>query len=260
MAEESTGATTGQDAGAEQGIAGTNFKSQEELAAAYIKESDQRANLEKKLGEQGSELGTLRKVVESLATQQKAAPAEPVKPAGPDYDAEIAGVEKQLEDIDPMADDFPKKQRELISKLTKLTAKAQHEKTLNAAGELMKKELSTRDAQAQTKAFHEANPTFSTPEMQMRIKDFLANDKSGMHDALSAFREIERDDIAQEASLLKQQNEEMRQRLELAKGKEETGKVIVKGQSPAAVTKPGKVTGKDLDAGMLAALRAAKGA
>jgi hypothetical protein len=147
----------------------------------------------------------------------------------------------------------------LISKLTSLTAKAQHEKTLNAAGELMKNELSARDVQAQTKAFHEANPTFSTPEMQARINEYIANDKTGMSDPLSAFREIQRDDIAAEATALKQQNEEMRKVLELAQGKKETGKVIVKGQSPAAVTKTGKVTGKDLDAGMLAALQAAKG-
>lgn len=242
----------------EQGIAGTNFKTPEELAAAYQSEISQRSNLEKKLGEQGSELGTLRKVVESFAAQ-KATPAEPAKPAGPDYDAQIAEVEMQLENIDPMADDFPKKQRGLISKLTKLTALSQHEKTLNAAGELMKKELSDRDAKAQTEAFHKANPEFNTPEMQARIKDFIAADKTGMHDPLSAFYQIQRDDLSAQSQELAAQNAEMKRVLDLAKGKDETGKVIVKGQSPAAVTKPGKVTGKDLDAQMMAALKAAKG-
>lgn len=242
----------------DKGIAGTGFKTPEELAAAFIKEQGQRTNLEKKLGEQGSELGSTRKQAETLAntlkevlTKKEAA----AKPAGIDYDTELAGVQKQIQDLDPMTEGYQKTLSDLVAKATKLAATSQHEKTLNAAGEMMKKELSDRDVKAQTKAFHDANPTFNTPEMQARIKEYLANDRTGMSDPLVAFREIERDDARAQLKQISDQNAEMQRALDLTKGKNETGKVIVKGQSPQAVTKqPTNLTGKDRDAAMAEAL------
>ena len=119
----------------------------------------------------------------------------------------------------------------------------------------MKKELSDRDQKAQTKAFYDANPTFNTPEMQGRIKDYLANDRTGMSDPLVAFREIERDDARAQLKQISDQNAEMQRALDLVKGKNETGKVIVKGQSPQGVTKqPNNLTGRDRDAAMAEAL------
>jgi hypothetical protein len=246
----------------DKGIAGTGFKTPEDLAAAFIKEQGQRTNLEKKLGEQGSELGSTRKQAETLANALKEVLTKkeaPTKPAGPDYDTEIAGVQKEIQSLDPMADGYQKTLSDLVAKATKLAAISQHEKTLNAAGEMMKKELSDRDVKAQTKVFYDANPTFNTPEMQTRIKDYLANDKTGMSDPLVAFREIERDDARAQLKQVSEQNAEMQRALDLTKGKNETGKVIVKGQSPAAVTKPqANLSGKDLDAAMAAALVASR--
>lgn len=68
--------------------------------------------------------------------------------------------------------------------------------------------------------------------------------------------EIQRDEIAVETKRLMDENAEYKKRLNLAKGTEETGKVIVKGQSPGQSTQQPKATGKDLDAGMMAALKA----
>jgi hypothetical protein len=242
----------------DKGIAGTGFKTPEELAAAYVKEQGQRSNLEKKLGEQGSELGSTRKQAETLAntlkevlTKKEAA----TKTAGPDFDTEIARVQKEIQDLDPMADGYQKTLSTLVSKATQLAARSQHEKTLNAAGEMMKKELSDRDQKAKTKAFYDANPTFNTPEMQARIKEYLANDRTGMSDPLVAFREIERDDARAQLKQISDQNAEMQRALDLTKGKNETGKVIVKGQSTQTVTNPQtNLTGKDRDAAMAEAL------
>jgi hypothetical protein len=71
-----------------------------------------------------------------------------------------------------------------------------------------------------------------------------------MHDPMSAFFQLQRDDVAVENQRITAENAEMKKILDLQKGKDETGKVIVKGQSPQQVTKHQKVTGKDLDAGM----------
>jgi len=244
---------TAEQGAEDKGIAGTGFRTPEELAAAYIKEQGQRTHLERKIGEQGNELGTLRKIAENLSSSKKEPAA--AKPQGPDYDTEIAGVQKQIQDLDPMADGYQKTLSDLVTKATKLSAISQHEKTLNAAGEMMKKELTERDIKAQTKAFHDANPTFNTPEMQARIKEYVANDRTGMADPLSAFREIERDDARAQLKQISDQNAEMQRALDLTKGKAETGKVIVKGQSTQAATKqPTNLTGKDRDAAMAEAL------
>jgi len=168
-------------------------------------------------------------------------------------------VEDQIQKLDPMAADYQKTLASLVSKSQKLAAADQHGKTLSAAAELMKKELSERDVKAAHDRFYADNPTFNTPEMQAKIKEYIAKDPTGMSDPLSAFREIERDEIAAKAKALAEENAEYKKLIDLNKGKDEAGKVIVKGQSPGqSPTPPQKVTGKDLDAGMKAALEKVK--
>ena len=250
--EETTGNVAGELTLDENGfIPGTNYKSIPDLIKGH-------SELKGKFDAQGNELGKVRGQAETLATVLKETVGKkeaPAKPAGPDYDTEISGVQKEIQSLDPMADGYQKTLSDLVAKATKLAAISQHEKTLNAAGEMMKKELSDRDTKAQTKAFYDANPTFNTPEMQTRIKDYLANDRTGMSDPLVAFREIERDDARMQVKQISEQNAEMQRALDLTKGKNETGKVIVKGQSPTAATKqPTSLTGKDRDAAMAEAL------
>jgi hypothetical protein len=248
-------------ANADEGIGGTPFKTPEELASGYL-------NLQKKFGEQGNELGTVKKDHESLKGQTETlanllkenlgkgggdkkgtAKEEPTV----DYGTELAAVEKQIQELDPMADGYQKTLAGLVSKTNKLTAQQTKEEVLKATHGVMTKELGERDVKAAHQKFFDANPTFNTPEMQQKIKEYIAKDPSGMSDSLSAFREIQRDEALAQSKQLSDENTEYKKRLDLAKGTEETGKVIVKGQPPAPSNKP-KATGKDLDAGMKAAL------
>lgn len=234
-------------------IAGTNYKSVPEMIKAH-------GELKSKLDAQGNEIGTLRKAVDSLSAKKETPAAAPTKTDAPDYDAEIASVNEQIAKLDTMDDKFGEKQAKLISTLTNLTAKAIHERTLNAAGELMKKELSTRDQKAALDKFHADNPDFKTPETQAEIDEFLANDRSGMHDKFSAYFKIQADKAMAAVAEQTTKNAEMQRALDLANGKAETGKVIVKGQSPQNVTKqPTNLTGKERDAAMLEALKATRG-
>jgi hypothetical protein len=240
------------------GIGGTGFKSPEELASGY-------QSLMKKLGEQGNELGSLRKEKETLGghaetlasiLKEQLTKSQAVVEPKTNYDAELSTVEQEIQKLDPMTADYSRSLSALVSKSNRLSALAQHEKTLAEAGNLMKKELSDRDVKSSQKAFHDENPTFNTPEMQAKIKEYIAKDKTAMHDPLSAFFQIQRDEVSSQASQLAKENEDMRKLLELNKGKEEAGKVVVKSQGTAPAVKPGKVTGKDLDAGMMARLQA----
>lgn len=252
-------------AGTEEGIAGTSFKTIEELAAAYQGKSQEHQNLEKKLGEQGSELGKLRGQAETLATilkenLTKGKQSEtPKTPLPVDYDAEVKATKKELQGLDPMDDQFNTKHADLVDKLAKIAALSQHEKTLGMASEMLKKELGERDVRAAQKAFFDANPTFNAPEMQAKIQEYIAKDTTGMSDSLSAFREIERDEAIVRATEMEKENAEYKKLIELNKGKLESGKVITSGEGISQQkTKPLKVTGKDLDAGMMAALNTAR--
>jgi hypothetical protein len=244
MEAQNTNVNDGGQTAEPTGLEGTPFKSGEEAAKGYL-------NLKALHDSQANELGTLRKFAETVAPivqqhmNKSEAPA--AAPKGPDYETEILTVQQKIQELDPMSDNYQKELAGLLATSNKLVAKAQHEKTLMTAQELFKKELSDRDAKAARAEFNKNNPSFSAPDMQARIKDFLANDKTGMHDPMSAYFQLQKDDLAAE-------NAEMKKILELQKGKGETGKVIVKGQGPQQPTKQPKATGKDLDAGMAAVL------
>jgi type II secretory pathway component GspD/PulD (secretin) len=212
------------------------------------------------LDRQGNELGSMRKQMDSLtealkgATAKTAAPDKPTAPTS-DYSTMIADVQKEIKSLDPMADGYNEKLAGLIQKNAALVAKEQHEKTLSAATAVFKQELDERDVKATHKAFLDRNPSFNTPEMQARIKEYLAKDDTGMADPLAAYYQIQRDETATALEAEKAEKADLIKRLELAEGKNKTGTVITKGQSPGVGAKPQKVTGKDLDAGMMAALQ-----
>lgn len=249
-----------------------SWKTKEEAVEGF-------ANMQKKMGEQGNEVGALRKQLEynqqlinELQTKT-ATPAQPAKPEGPDYGAEIEGVHKELssiqskiEGLDPVDEGYSKELSSLLKQSSKLQAKstalaaqAARMEAINAAKELFKKELDERDIQSTHRAFHEKNPDFNTPEMQARIREYLANDTTGMSDPLVAYREIQRDDAMEKATQLEAESAELRQLLKLKKGADETGTVIAGGQT-VPPTKPPKARGADLDRGMAEALQRAKAA
>ncbi len=233
-------------------IPGTTYKTIEDVAKALTEKDQLIARHGNELGALRAEKNTLLQTIEKLSSGGGKAP-EPKEPQGPTYEAEIAGVDKAIDKLDPMSDNYQSELRNLIAKRTELVASLQHEKTLSAASEIFKKELNERDIKNTQQRFLEENPSFNTPEMQARIREYIAKDKTGMSDALSAFREIERDDARAELQRLAEEKAELEKMLNLQKGKNSTGKVIVKGQSPQD-HKQQKVTGKDLDAGMMEAL------
>ena len=247
-------------------IPGTSYKSAAELLKGHTE-------LKGKFDAQGNELGTIRKEHDGLKTQAetlatvlkdtltKGAGSGTATPAKVDYATELTAVEKEIQTLDPIAPDYQKSLAGLVAKSNRLAALDQHEKTLGAAGEMMKKELGERDVKAAQDQFLKENPTFNTADMQAKIKAYIAKDKTGMSDPLSAFREIQRDEIAVEVTKLAEENAEMKRLIDLNKGKDEAGKVIVKGAGPGQLpVKTPKATGKDLDVGMKAALAAANAA
>lgn len=236
-------------------IKGTNYKSVTDLLKGH-------GELKTKFDSQGAELGQLRTQSQTLAESLKealvtakggddkggaAVPAPGEKAA--EYEAKAADAEGQLAKLDPMADDFTAKQAKLVKEISNYSALAQHEKTLAAAGDLFKTELTKRDSTAAKSKFLKDNPSFNTSEMQTRIKDFMANDETGMHDQMSAFFAIQAADAAQQAQTTTTELEEARKLLDLKKGEEKVGKVYTKGQAPGPTPAPTRLAGKDADAG-----------
>lgn len=254
------------DAGAGVGdgfIPGTTFKTPEELARGY-------SELKSLHDRQANELGQIRKdhdglksQAETLATilkenltkgQGVVSPANADKIV--DYAKEMTGVEEQIQALDPMSPDYQRSLAALVAKSNRLSALDQHQKTLSAAGEMMRKELGDRDVKAAHETFRRENPDFDTPEMQTKIQDYISKDKTGMSDPLSAFREIQRDQATAEVARLLKENTEYKKLVDLNKGKDEAGKVVVKAQGTGLPpVKTSKATGKDLDAGMANVLK-----
>ena len=244
-------------------IPGTTFKSANDLAQGYV-------NLKEKFDAQGNEIGIIRKDYDGLKSQTETLATalkekltadnlntSKIKSNEIDYEAEISKVEEQIQTLDPIAPDYQKTLASLVSKSNKLSAAAQHEKTMQEAGRLFKDELTERDIKSSQSKFFEMNPSFNTPEMQKQIKAYIAKDTTGMTDAISAFREIERDTIAAKAQATEAENAEMKRLLELNKGKNSAGIVVTDGQTGGAISKGShkKVTGQDLNNGMLNALQ-----
>ena len=241
-------------------IPGTNYKSVSDLIKGH-------AELKSAFAKQGNELGQVRGQAQTLAESLKEAltkgdttkgTVEPADKAS-EYEAKIADIETQISKLDPMDENVMEKQAKLYREMNKYTALAQHEKTLGAAKGFFKEELAARDSVASQQKFLDENKDFNTPEMQTRIKDFLAQDRTGMHDNMSAYFAIKAADAAQIAAAATTERDQIKEILKLQHGKDSTGKVIPKGQSPGTVTNPQRVTGEEADAGAKAALAAVRG-
>lgn len=239
-------------------IPGTTYKSVDEFVKGH-------GELKTKFDAQGNELGQLRGQAQTLAESLKEAlttkggdKGAATPPAGGDkaaeYEAKVTDLEGQLAKLDPMDEGFTAKQAKLVKEISNFSAMAQHEKTLAAAGDLFKTELNKRDTTAAQQKFLDDNPSFNTPEMQTRIKEFLAKDRSGMHDNMSAFFALQAADALQASQTATTELEEAKKLLDLKKGEGKVGKVYVKGQPPGPTPAPTRTTGKDADAGALDAL------
>ena len=222
-------------------------------------------NLQGKLSEQGNETGMLRKQFEEsqmllsdlqakIEAGEKTSKQETSSLEEDTIRKEQEKIDKKIEELDPVEEGYTPKLIALIRKSNALAAERQHAKTLAAATEKFKSELDERDVRSAHQLFEKENPDFKTPEMQARIREYIANDKTGMSDALVAYREIQRDEAARKAKELADQNEELMKRLNLKKGTDETGTVILKSQGTQGQTTQPKTTGAARNAGMQAAL------
>ena len=221
--------------------------------------------LQGKLSEQGNEANTLRRQVEDGQMQlgEMQAKIEAGEEAGREKasDKEAEGIKseqakitKEIDALDPVDEGYSKKLTALIGKSNALAAKGQHKATLDAATAAFRNELDERDVRSAHQSFDGANPDFRSPEMQARIQERIAQDTTGMTDALVAYREIQRDDFASQNSELSTQNEELMKRLNLKEGTDETGTVILKSQGSQEPKPKTKTVGAERNAGMQAAL------
>jgi hypothetical protein len=244
-------------------IPGTTFKTVEELAKGFQETKADHGRISNEYGNLKKDHEGLKLQAQTLADTLKDTLGKGKEPAktdtGVDFDKEITTALAELKKLDSMKEDFTERQAELVGKITDLKTEKVKNVVLSEAGKLFQEELKNRDVKTSQKEFLKNNPTFNTPEMQKRINDYIANDPTGMHDKMSAFFALEKEDLAAERDSLKQTNAEMQKALDLQKGKDTTGKVIVKGQSPGQVTHTPKLTGKDLDNAMADALRKQRG-
>ena len=160
--------------------------------------------------------------------------------------------------LDSADENYNKDMLSLMNKSNTLSRKAQHEETMAAATSAFKKELDERDTKSTHNAFYRDNPDFNTPEMQMQIKEQLANDQTGMSDPLVAYREIQRDVAMGKATQLEEENAELKRLANVSEGAQKTGKVVVTDGQSATPTPQPKLSGADLDKAMLDALQNVK--
>ena len=217
-------------------------------------------NLSSMAGNQANELGTMKQQLQFFQKQlegaqqgkQQAQPKQEA-PAGPDYGKELKVIEKQMQELDPDEPDYHKQLSKLWTASNQIVSQQATQAALSAAQQEFKAALDERDVQTMHKNFYRDNPDFSTPDMQMRIQDYLANDQTGMSDPVVAYREIQRDDAMAKVAEYEKSIAEKDRLLSLKKGEEATGKVVTKGQSTQQQTKQPKVKGADLKRGMMEA-------
>ena len=265
MSQDAAGTTNaGQEAGTagqEAGTAGAKDTKEPYLGSWETKEAAAEGlkNLQTKLSEQGNETGALRKQLEHgqllmQEMQQRLQTAETAQKSKPTHGDDTANeqdqIAKQIADLDPVDEGYSAKLMSLINKSNAIAAKKTQEAVLAAATETFRKELDERDIKSTHQAFLKANPEFSTPEMQMRINEYISRDSTGMSDPLVAYREIQRDDAATEAKRLTEQNAELQKLLSLKKGTDGTGTVIKSGQGDQSKTKKPIVKGAERNKGM----------
>lgn len=222
-------------------------------------------SMKKLFDQQANELGTLRKQTEFLqrtleqSKSQQTAKAEPQKPQGPDYDKELTVLQDQIAQLDPDEPSYHKDLSKLITQSNRMAAHQATQVALTVAQAEFKKTLDERDIQAVHKDFYRQNPDFNTPEMQMRIQEYLAKDQTGMSDPLVAYREVQRDDAMAKAQQMEQALAEKERLLALKQGADSTGKVVSKGQSPQIMKTKKPQNREELFAGAMEALQRAKG-
>ncbi len=214
------------------------FKSADDLAAAY-------QELEKKMGEQGSELGSLKQMNSMLMNQfdkrqaQDQTPATEAEKDDFDYNARMGELVKGVE-----AGDIPFEQA--LFQASNLAAETATRNALSKYQELTAKQQ--RDAAQQQ--FLDDHPDF-IELMNSGKLDPVKKSLPGIHDDFSAYFAYQ----AQQATAAAEAQKEMDR---IAQGAERTDKVLQKpGAKAKDIGKPkGKLSPAELKAHTLARLKA----
>jgi hypothetical protein len=212
------------------------FESPEELASAY-------SELEKKLGEQGQELGTQREMARTLmeqlqqtSGQAKTPPTEPEAEAI-DYDAQMQELMSAVEEGDLSIGEALMKSSQLSAQMAERNALSKYD------------EISRQKALQQTQQqFYQANPDFEQVQASGAL-EAIKGELPGLHDDFSAYYAYKAQQAAQQAA---QKQETAR----IAEGDVRTEKVLQKPgtQAKNIGKKQGKMSDYDLKQSMLARL------
>jgi len=216
------------------------YESPEALAEAY-------QNLEGKLGEQGSELGTLRAANKTLTEQmdaerqaKEAAKEEP----GTDYESQLKDIYTKLNDGDLSVEDA-------MQQSNALTAEAAASRATEESTERLETILQDRDAKAIQAQFLKDHPDFEEIRNSGQL-DPIKQESGGMHDDFSAY-------FAYKATTAKEEGKQ--EAAKLAAGDEKTKTVLTKpGESITQVNKPKTPLSEgETEASMLTALKGEAG-
>ncbi len=208
-----------------------SWKTKEEAAKGI-------SELQKKMSDQGSEVGALRKQNKELfeaftqAQKQQQAPTDPKTDTG----KELENVLSEYSKLDFVEDaKASQKGAELMQKAMALTAQKVKADVLAEAGGQVQNLLQEKDAASMMNSFYEANPDFA--ELQEQGAFQALKSKNPMHDDLSAYYEHRANTAQAEISELKQALEEAQRVANLAGGDDRASKVFSK---PGGDLRPNK--------------------
>jgi len=252
MAGETGAEATGKEV--EPIIPGTSFKTPEEAAKGYNE-------LKQLVDRQGNDLGYTRKQLDQTQKMLQESMQKPTeaKTPGPDYDGELAKIDKAIEGLDVDDDDYSKTLSGLNKQARRLEAQKVETRTAEKLVKQFEKTLTERDSQQSKQQWLDSNPDFNSEEMQSAIQQRMTADRSGMIDPILAYREIQQEQMSGKLKAEQEKSVALEERLKLKEGAQQTGKVITKGQSTQATTNKPKLKGADLDAAMNEAYNNASG-
>lgn len=220
--EEDVEETTDQDQGEQEELILGKFKSPDEVVPAY-------QELEKKIGEQGSELSSMKQMNQMLMEQMEKREAQQETPATEEekdtfnFQESMSQIKEQVENGDISIEDALLQVGNLSSEAATRNAVSKYEEM-----------TAEQQRQAAKEKFFEEHKDF--PELQKSGQlEAVKKTLPGMHDDFSAY-------FALKAQQAQEKAEAQAEVTRIAQGDERTSKVLQKPGNPSK--KPGKPIGK----------------
>lgn len=188
------------------------FKTQDDLATAYTE-------LEKKIGEQGSELGAQKQMNTMLLDQVKATNAQAQVPAT-NTEAEAVDYDAQMLEISAAVENGNMPIEEALMTMAKMASAKATDSALSKYQELDK----AQKQEATQQSFLDSHPDFLELQQSGEL-DEIKNSLPGMHDDFSAYFAYQADQATQAAA-------EKQEIDRIAAGSERADKVLQKPGNP----------------------------